>query len=118
MKTKVIRRHTEASSLHTGAPTVHWEDKIIYIYVVEAKILTPRVKPIDIPVYFLQEQFGNDLFLPKDEKYSFVPADMCTKPCLGPIISRSNKRITGFRFYPTSDTEHYELMRFNEYIVN
>ena len=30
--------------LHTGAPTVHWEDNTICIYVVEAKKVTPRVK--------------------------------------------------------------------------
>ena len=39
-----------------------------------------------------------------------MPADICTKPCSGPIISRSNKWMTGFRFYPTSETEHYQFM--------
>ena len=64
-KNKVIRRYMEALALYTGAPTVHWEYNTICIYFVEAKIFTPRVKHIDIPVCFLQEQFDNSLFLPK-----------------------------------------------------
>ena len=94
----------EALALHTGVPAVNWEDKKSCIYVVEAKIVTPRVKHIDIPVCFLQDQFGNGLFLPKYQKSSFIPEDMCTKPCAGPIISQSTKWMTGFRFYPTSET--------------
>ena len=45
----------ESLALHTVAPTVHWEDNTSYIYVVEAKIVAPRVKQIDIHVCFLQE---------------------------------------------------------------
>ena len=54
----------EALALYTGAPTVHWEDNISCISVVEAKRVTPRVKHIDTQVCFLQEQFGNGLSLP------------------------------------------------------
>ena len=97
-KTKVIRRYMEALALYTGAPTVHWEDNTSCISVVEAKIVTPRVKHIDIPVCFLQEQFDNGLFLPKYENSSVMPVDMCIKPFSGPIITRSNKWMTGFRF--------------------
>ena len=107
----------EALALYTGAPTVHWEYNTSCIYVVEAKIVTPRVKHIDIPVCFILEQFDNGLFLPKYENSSVIPADMCTKPCSGPIISRSTKCITGFRFYPTSETEYYQFMRLHEFIV-
>ena len=81
----------EALALHTCAPTVHWEDNTSYISVVEDKIFTPRVKHIDIPVCFLQEQFDNGLFIPKYEDSSFMPADIYTKPWSGPIISRSNE---------------------------
>ena len=77
-KNKVIRRYMEALALHTGATTVHWEDNTSCIYVVESKRVTPRVKHIDITVCFLQEQFDNGLFLPKYEKSSVMPADMCT----------------------------------------
>ena len=49
-KTRVIQRYTEAQELHIGAPTVHWEDNTSCISVVEAKIVTPRVQKIDIPV--------------------------------------------------------------------
>ena len=45
----------EALALHTGEPTVHQEDITSYISVIESKIVTPRVKHIYIPVYFLQE---------------------------------------------------------------
>ena len=44
----------EALALHTGAPTLHWEDTTSCISVLEAKIVTHRVKHIDIPVLFLQ----------------------------------------------------------------
>ena len=85
----------EALALHTGAPIVHWEDNTICISIVEAKIVTPRVKHIGIPVCFLQEQFDNGLFLPKYEKSSVIQEDMCTKPWSGPIIRRSTKWMTG-----------------------
>ena len=116
-KAKVIRRYKEDLALHTGAHTVHWEDRKSFIYFVEAKRVTPRVKHIDIPVCFLQEQFDNGLFIPKYEKSSVIPEDMCTKPCSGPIISRSTKWMTGFRFYPTIETEHYQSMILHEFIV-
>ena len=103
-ETKVIKRYMEALALHNVAPTVHWEDRTSCISVVEAKIVTPIVKHIDIPVYFLREKFDNGLFIPKYEKSSVMPEDMCTKPCSGPIISWSTKWMTGFRFYPTSET--------------
>ena len=108
----------EALELHTGAPTVHWEDNPTCISVVEAKIVTPRVKKIGIPIFFLQEQFDNGPFVPKYEKYSVMLEDMCTKTCSGPIISQSTKWMTGLRFYPTSDTEHYQLMRLYDFFVN
>ena len=53
-KTKVIRRYMEVLEFYTGAPTVHWDDNTSCISVVEAKIVTPRVKHVDIPVCFLQ----------------------------------------------------------------
>ena len=62
-KTKVTQRYMEALALYTGAPTVHWEDNTSCISVVEAKIVTPRVKHINIPVCFLQEQFDTGLFI-------------------------------------------------------
>ena len=80
------------------------------MFVIEAKRVTPRVKQIDIPVCFLQEKFDNGLFLPKYEKSSVIPEDMCTKTCSGPIISKGTTWMTGLRLYPTSETEHYQLM--------
>ena len=41
----------EALELHTVAPTLDWEDTTSCLYVVEAKIVTPIVKHIDIPVF-------------------------------------------------------------------
>ena len=81
----------EALVLQTGAPVVHWEDNTIFIYVVEAKIVTPRVKQIDIPVYFLQEILENVIFVPKFEKYSVMSENIFTKPCLGSIIYQTSK---------------------------
>ena len=75
-KYKFICRYMEALALHTGALTVYWEDSTNVISVVEDKIVTPRVKKIGIPVFFLQEQFENGLFLPKYEKSSVMTADM------------------------------------------
>ena len=49
-KTKVIVRYMESLAIHTGAPTVHSKDNTSCISVVEYKIVTPRVKHIDIPV--------------------------------------------------------------------
>ena len=105
-------------SLHTSAPTVHWEDNTSSIYVVEDTIFTTRSKRIDIPVYFLQEQFENGIYVPKYEESSVMPAYMCTKPCSCPTISQSTKLITGFRLYPTIDTEHYQLMKLHAFVKN
>ena len=46
-----------------------------------------------------------------------MPAAMCTKPCSGLIISQSNESITGFRFYPSSDTVNQQLTKLNEFDV-
>ena len=108
----------KALVLHTGAPIVHWEDNTHTIYVVEAKIVITRVKHIGIHVYFLHEQFDNGLFIQKYDKSSFMPEDMCTKPCSGPIISWGNKWTTGFRFYRTSDTKHYQLVILHGFFLN
>ena len=94
----------EALALYTGALTVHWEDNTSCISVFEAKRVTPRVKHIDITICYLKNQFDNGLFLPKYENSIVIPADMCTKPYSGPIISRINKWMNGFRFYPTRET--------------
>ena len=108
----------EALSLHTGAPTLHWEDNTSCNYVVESKRFTPMVKHVEITVCFLQEQFDNGLFVLKYDKSSVMPAYICIKTFSGPIISWSNKWITEFRFYPTSDTEHYQIMILHDFVVN
>ena len=108
----------EALALHNGASKVYWEYSTSCIYVVETKRVTPRVKYIDITVYFIKEQFDNGILVPKYEKYSVMPSDMCTKPYPGPIISRSTKCMTGFRFYPTSDIKQYQLMILHDFFVN
>ena len=61
-KAKAIRRYMKSLTIHTGAPAVNWKDNANCIYVVEDKRVTPRVKYIDIPVYFLQAQFENGIF--------------------------------------------------------
>ena len=81
----------EALALHTGAPTVHWEDNKNFISVI---------------------------IVPEYEKYIVMLSDMCTRPCPGPIISRGTKWMTGFRFHITSDTEHDQLMRSHEFFLN
>ena len=90
-KTKVIQRYMEALALQTGATEVHLEETTLCISIVEAEIVTPGVKKIDIPVWFVQEIFDNGLFIPKYEKSSVITEDMFDKPCSGQIISRSNK---------------------------
>ena len=107
----------EALSLHTGAHTVHWEYNTSCISAVKAQIITPIIKHVDIPVYFLLEKFYNGLYIPKYDNSSVMPEDVCTKPCSGPIISWSTKWMTGFILYPNSGTEHYQFMILNEFIV-
>ena len=100
----------EALSLYTRAPKVHSEDNTHCISVVGAELVTPRNKHIGIPVWFLQEQFDNWLFIQKYDNCSVMPEDMCTKSCSVPIISHSNKWMTGLKLYPTSDTEHDHII--------
>ena len=103
-KEKSIQIYMEDLPIHTCAQTVHWEYSTSCIYAVESKKFTTRDKHIGIPVYFLQENVENGISVPKYDNYSVMPSDMCTKPCSGPIISRSNKWMTGFRLYSNSDT--------------
>ena len=53
-KTTAIRGNTELLEIHTDAPKVHLEDSTSCIYFVEYKIVTHRVKHIDITVCFLK----------------------------------------------------------------
>ena len=54
----------EALSIHTNAPTVHWEDNQSCISIVKVKIVIPRVKHIAIPVCFIQKKNDNSIFVP------------------------------------------------------
>ena len=108
----------ESLSLHTGESTVHWEDNTSFISIVGDKRFTLGVKHIYITVCLLQEQFYNGIFIPEYDKSSVILSDKCTKPCSGIIISRTNKWMTGFILYPTSYTEHYQLMILHEFVVN
>ena len=108
----------EALAIQTGSPTVYWEYNKIYIYVVESKRVTTRFKHIGITDWFLQKKIDNGFFIPKYEKSSVMTSYMCTKPCSGPIISRITKCMTGFRYYPTIVSEHYQLMRLHDFVVN
>ena len=53
----------------------------------------------------------NGIFVQNYQKSSVTPEDICTKPCLGTIISQSNKWRTGFRLYPPSDSQHHQIMK-------
>ena len=90
--------------------------QVVFLWLI-IKELHLESKQINITVCFLQEIFDNGILVPKDEKYSVSPADMCTKSFLGPIISRSTKWMTGFWLYSSSDTEHQKLMNFHEFNV-
>ena len=61
----IILTCMEALAIHTGSTTLHWEDNTSFISVLESQRVTPRVKYIDIPVLFLQEQFENGLIISK-----------------------------------------------------
>ena len=71
--------HRSLNTSHWCTPTVHWEYTTSYIYVVEAKRFTPRVKHIDIPVCSLQGKIDNGIFVPKYEKSSVMLENVCTK---------------------------------------
>ena len=60
-KTKTVNRYMKTLALRTGAPTVHSEENTSLIYIVEDKIVTPRVKQIYSHVCFLIEKFDNDV---------------------------------------------------------
>ena len=80
-------------------------------------MFTPIIKHIDVPVCFLQEKIDNSLFVPKNDKYSIMQADMHSKTCPGTVISWITKWMSGFRFYASSDTEHHQLIKLHEFDV-
>lgn len=69
----------EALEIHTGSPTVHWENNTRFISIVTFKIVAPIFKHIDIPVCFIQEQYDNDIFITEYEKSVIMPSYMCNK---------------------------------------
>ena len=71
-----------------------------------------------MPIWFLHERIDNGIFIPKYEKFSVIPEDMCTKAYTGPIISWNKKWMARFRLYLTIDTEYYQLMRLHDFFVN
>ena len=91
--------YVDALAVHSGETIAHWEYNRSFIYIVEAKIFTSRVKHIDIPAFVLIQKFDNGTFVPKYDNYSFMPADMRTKPCSGPIISWSTTWTIVFRSF-------------------
>ena len=88
-KTKSVWRYMDSIELQTEAPTVHREDSTSCIYVVEAKRVTHRFMNIESKLFFLQEKYDNGLFIPKYDKYTIMPDDMCVKSLYGTIINRS-----------------------------
>ena len=62
--------------------------------------------------------FYNGIFVPKYDKPSVIKADMCIKPCSVTIISQNTKCMTVLKVYPTSGTEHYQLIRLHDFVVN
>ena len=76
---KIIRRYMEALALHTVAPTVHWEDNKNIISVFEAKIITPRVKHVYIPVCFIQEPFDKIVSLFQNIRSSVSCRNICAR---------------------------------------
>ena len=82
------------------------------------KELLLELNTLKFCVCFLQYQFEHSIFVPEYDKSSVMLSDMCTKPCSGLIISRGTKWMAGFRFYPTSDTEYYQLIILDEIVVN
>ena len=92
-------------------------DSLLTTSVVEAKMVTPILKLIHIPVFFIQEKVENCLFVLKYKNSGIILADICTKTCLVPIISRITEWITGFCFYSSSDTKHHQIMKLQEFGV-
>ena len=88
---KVVWSYMDFLVIENGELTLYWENNTSYISVFAAKRVTPRVKNIDIPVCFLQKQYGNGIFIPVYEKYVIVVSSMSKKLCLGPIISHITK---------------------------
>ena len=56
---KVVWSYMDFLVIDNGELTLYWENNTSYISVFAAKRVTPRVKNIDIPVCFLQKQYGN-----------------------------------------------------------
>ena len=75
----------------------------VVFMLLKLKYLLLELDTLTLMSVFLQEKLENVLFIPKYDKYSVMPADMCTKLCSYSIISGRTKWMTGFIFYPTID---------------
>ena len=68
--------------------------------------------------YFFAKNMSNQLWLSiagylsyLSSTYKFISSFISQKKYAGQKLN------TGFRFYPTSETEHYQFMRLHEFIV-
>ena len=103
-KDKAIWNSMEASELHTGVPTINLEKNQFIFMLLKLKYLLLELNTVKFMSILYYNNFTMVFLLKIYDKYSVMPSYMCTKPCSGPIFSRSTKWMTEFRFYSTSDT--------------
>ena len=96
----------EPSNLYCDNRAVH--------SIIENERMTPRCRHFDIPIAFLQHHKGityEPILVTTDK----MLADIGTKPNTPAVFKSLKYWITGARFLPRSNHEHYQLLQMNFY---
>ena len=103
--------------LHTivSEPTITYGDNAAALSVIESKRMTPRVRHFDIPIAYLHEHRSRDTFIPQKVCTQLQLADLGTKPHPPIVLRRLRDWGFGVRYYPSSDTLHYEYLGLRYY---
>ena len=103
-------KEIEAAGKPLTHPTPTYEDNNVTIAQILKDRLTPRIKHLDIPISILHEDHKRGVFVAAYCPTDLNISDVNTKPYVGVTLQKKILWITGFRFYPPTDSEHYKLL--------
>jgi hypothetical protein len=81
-----------------AAPTRHHEDNQPSKDVISANKVTSRFRHVHIPICYMHHHYDRGTFAPKFCKCTLMCANICTKPCAGPLHHRHYNWVQGLCF--------------------
>ena len=79
--------------------------------------LTPQVRHLDVMVCWLHEHKTRETIMPKYVNTTKMKADINTKPFGGESLQEKYLALIGFKYYPPSTSEHFRLLKLQDYNI-